>query len=199
LLPADYLINITLDRARNITGFFCGDVLEAHAVGCAFCKDTAMLPCESDFPIVVTSNSGYPLDQNLYQSVKGMSAAAQIVRPGGKILIAAQCNDGFPSHGNFRKLLEEHESPQAMLETISTPGFRESDQWQVQVLALILSKARIGLYSEMDPSAVRKAHLEPISDLRKAIDSELERLGDPRAAIAILPEGPLTIPYLKKS
>lgn len=199
LLPVDYLINITLDRARKITGFFCGDVLPAHAAGCAFCKETAMLPCESDFPIVVTSNSGYPLDQNLYQSVKGMSAAAQIVRPGGKILIAAQCQDGFPSHGNFRKLLEAHESPEAMLETICCPGFREFDQWQVQVMALLLRKARIGLYSEMDPSVVRKAHLEPVADLRKAIDSELERLGDPHAAIALLPEGPLTIPYLAKS
>jgi nickel-dependent lactate racemase len=158
-----------------------------------------MLPCESDFPIVVTSNSGYPLDQNLYQSVKGMSAAAQIVRPGGKILIAAQCKDGFPAHGNFRKLLEEHDSPEAMIETICRPGFREFDQWQVQVLALILRKARIGLYSDMDPSAVRNAHLEPVSDLRKAIDAELERLGDPHAPIAILPEGPLTIPYLTKA
>lgn len=69
-----------------------------------------MIACENDFPIVVTSNSGYPLDQNLYQSVKGMSAAAQIVQPGGLILSAAQCNDGFPDHGNFRKLFYEHAS-----------------------------------------------------------------------------------------
>lgn len=199
LLPVDFLVNITLDRQRRITGFFCGDVLEAHAAGCAFCKETAMSPCTEAFPIVVTSNSGYPLDQNLYQSVKGMSAASQIVKPGGLILMAARCNDGFPAHGNFRKLLREHATPGGMLETICAPGFREFDQWQVQLLALILKKARVGLYSEMDPDAVREAHMEPVSDLRSAIDAELAKIGDPHAQVAILPEGPLTIPYLQQA
>jgi len=197
LLPVDYCINITLDRERRITGFFCGDVEEAHAAGCAFCKDTAMIPCDEPFPIVVTSNSGYPLDQNLYQSVKGMSAAAQIVQPGGLILIAARCDDGFPAHGNFRKLLEQHDSPDAMLDTICAPGFRESDQWQVQLLALILKKARVGLHSDMNDADTRGAHLEPVSDLRAAIDRERERLGQPDAPVAVMPEGPLTIPYLR--
>ncbi len=196
LLPADYLVNITLDRERRITGFFCGDVLEAHEAGCAFCKETAMSFCEEDFAVVVTSNSGYPLDQNLYQSVKGMSAASQVVKPGGLILMAARCNDGFPAHGNFRKLLEEHDSPDAMLKTICRPGFREFDQWQVQLLALILKKARVGLYSEMEPEAVEAAHLEVVTDLRSAIDDELLRIGNPQARVAVLPEGPLTIPYL---
>lgn len=197
LVPADYLVNITLDRERRITGFFCGDVVEAHEAGCAFCKQTAMSPCAEDFAVVVSSNSGYPLDQNLYQSVKGMSAASQIVRQDGLILMAARCNDGFPAHGNFRKLLEEHASPDVMLETICTPGFREFDQWQVQLFALILKKARVGLYSEMDPAAVRAAHLAPVADLRAAIDAELERIGDPQAPVAVLPEGPLTIPYVQ--
>ena len=76
------------------------------------------------FPIVVTTNSGYPLDQNLYQAVKGMSAAAQIVREGGYIAAAARCNDGFPEHGNFRPLLFDHDSPRALLDTIMPPGFR---------------------------------------------------------------------------
>ncbi|MDA3873647.1 MAG: nickel-dependent lactate racemase [Kiritimatiellae bacterium] len=196
LLPVDFCVNITLDRERRITGFFCGDVDEAHAAGCVFCKDTAMLPCAHDFPIVVTSNSGYPLDQNLYQSVKRMSAAAQIVRPGGLILTAARCNDGFPSHGNFRKLLTQHATPDEMLATICAPGFREFDQWQVQVLALILQKARVGLYSGLDDAETRSAHLEPVHNLRTAIDAELQRLGDPSAPVAIIPEGPLTIPYL---
>jgi lactate racemase len=83
-----------------------------------------------------------------------------------------------------------------MLETICAPGFREFDQWQVQVLALILKKARVGLYSEMNPDEVTKAHLLPVGDLRRAIDQELARIGDPQAPIAILPEGPLCIPYL---
>jgi len=196
LLPVDFCLNITLDRERKITGFFCGDVEPAHKAGCAFCKQTAMTACPEPFPIVVTCNSGYPLDQNLYQSVKGMSAAAQIVKEGGMIISAARCNDGFPSHGNFRRLLREHETPQAMLDTITAPGFRVADQWQVQLLALILLKARVGLYSEISDEDVRSANIEPVKDLRRAIEEELNRIGDPNAPIAILPEGPLTIPYI---
>ena len=88
---------MTLNRDGAITRFFCGDPLEAHRVGCAFAKATAMAGQPRPFPIVVTTNSGYPLDQNLYQAVKGMSAAAQIVEPDGLILAAARCNDGFPA------------------------------------------------------------------------------------------------------
>lgn len=196
LRPVDFCLNITLDRERRITGFFCGDVEPAHEAGCAFCKTTAMTACQEPFPIVVTCNSGYPLDQNLYQTVKGMSAAAQIVKEGGVIFSASRCNDGFPSHGNFRRMLQEHASPQAMLDTITAPGFREADQWQVQLLALILLKARVGLLSELPDEDVRSAKLEPIQDLRSAIDAELERIGDPDAPVAVLPEGPLTIPYI---
>ncbi len=83
LLPLDFCVNVTLNRRREITRFFCGDPIAAHEAGCAFSKETAMVACERPFPIVVTTNSGYPLDQNLYQTVKGMSAAAQIVEPGG--------------------------------------------------------------------------------------------------------------------
>ena len=81
-----------------------------------------MVACDRPFPVVVTTNSGYPLDQNLYQTVKGMSAAAQVVAEGGFIAAASRCNDGFPAHGNFKKLLFDHDSPRAMLDTILTPG-----------------------------------------------------------------------------
>src|SRR5262245_36035186 len=90
LVPLHFCINVTLNRDRAITGFYCGDAILAHARGCAAAKATAMVACERAFPIVVTTNGGYPLDQNLYQTVKGMSAAAQIVRDGGYILTAAR-------------------------------------------------------------------------------------------------------------
>src|SRR6266508_2009065 len=88
-LPVDFLVNVTLNRRRPITGFFCGETLAAHERGCAFSKSTVMIPCPTPFPIVVTTNSGYPLDQNLYQAVKGMSAAAQIVAQDGLIVVAS--------------------------------------------------------------------------------------------------------------
>jgi nickel-dependent lactate racemase len=195
LLPIDFCINVTLNRRREITGFYCGEVLAAHEAGCAFSRRTVMVPCEQPFPIVVTTNSGYPLDQNLYQAVKGMSAAAQIVASDGYIATAARCNDGFPEHGNFKKLLHDYGSPRALLDAITSPGFSLYDQWEAQLMAGVLLKARVGLFSELPSGDVRRAHLEPIDDLQSALEGEIERAGD-GAKVAILPEGPMTIPYI---
>jgi nickel-dependent lactate racemase len=195
LLPIDFCVNVTLNRQRQITRYFCGDVIAAHDAGCAFSRETVMVPCDRPFPIVVTTNSGYPLDQNLYQAVKGMSAAAQIVGDGGYIAAAARCNDGFPAHGNFRTLLVEHGSPKALLDTITQPGFLMYDQWEAQILANIRLKARVGLLSEIADDEVRRAHLEPVHDIGQAVQAELDRLGED-APVAVLPEGPMTIPYL---
>ena len=195
LLPIDFCINVTINRQREITRFFCGDVRAAHAQGCTFAKETAMVACPRPFPVVVTTNGGYPLDQNLYQAVKGMSAGAQIVEGGGLILAASKCNDGFPDHGNFRKLLFGHDSPEALLETILAPGFSMYDQWEAQLLAMIRLKARVGLYSDIAPEEVRRAHLEPVEDISARLGEELRRVGR-EAPVAVLPEGPMTIPYL---
>jgi nickel-dependent lactate racemase len=195
LLPVDMLINVTQNRQRDITGFFCGDVIAAHEAGCAFAKKTAMVPCPKAFPIVLTSNSGFPLDQNLYQTVKGMSAAAQIVSDGGLIIAAAECGDGFPNHGSFKRFLFEHSSAQAMLDTINHAPAPIEDQWQVQLMALILVRARVGVHSLISPDEIRHAHLEPVADIAARIARELERIGADQP-IAVMPEGPMTIPYL---
>jgi nickel-dependent lactate racemase len=195
LLPLDFCVNVTLNRRREITRFFGGDPIAAHEAGCAFSKRTAMVACGRAFPIVVTTNSGYPLDLNLYQTVKGMSAAAQIVETGGYIATASRCHDGFPEHGNFKKLLFDHDSPRALLDAIEAPGFSLHDQWEAQLLALIRLKARVGLRSELPDEDVRRAHLEPISDVGAAVARELQRIGA-GAPVAVLPEGPQTIPYV---
>ncbi len=195
LLPIDFCINVTLNRQRQITRFFCGDVITAHEEGAAFCKQTAMVACEHPYPIVVTTNSGYPLDQNLYQTDKGLAAAAQIVEDGGLILCASECSDGFPAHGNYRKLLFDHATPRDLRHTILSPGFSLFDQWEAQKHADICLKARVALYSTLPADDVRRAYLEPVNDLNAFIAAEVERVGQ-GAPIAVLPEGPQTIPYL---
>ena len=197
LAPVDFCVNVTLNRRREITGFYCGEVIAAHEAGCAFSRehrDGRVRAARARSSI--TTNSGYPLDQNLYQAVKGMSAAAQIVAPGGYIATAARCNDGFPEHGNFKRLLFDHGSPRALLDTIMSPGFSMYDQWEAQLLAGVLLKARVGLYSELPSEDVRRAHLEPIADLEETLAAELRRVGAD-APIAVLPEGPMTIPYVE--
>ena len=191
--PVDLLVNVALNRRHEITGFFCGDVLRAHEKGCAFVRDAATVTCAESFPVVLTSNSGSPLDQNLYQSVKGMDAAAQIVDPGGLIVMASRCNDGFPAHGDFARLLRESASPEDLLRTLCAPGVSVDDQWQAQKLALVLRRARVALYSELSPESVRQAHLEPVRDLGAYVAGVLARLG-PDTPVAVLPEGPMTIP-----
>ena len=194
LLPVDFLVNVTLNREQQITRYFCGDVIAAHLAGCAFARQTAMAPCEHPFPVVVTTNAGYPLDQNLYQAVKGMHAAMQVVEQDGFILAAARCNDGFPSHGNFRQLLFDYPTPRALLDAITSPGFSVYDQWEAQLLAIIALRAQVGLKSELDASEVERAHLEPVADVGARVAAELEARGD--VPVAVLPEGPMTIPYL---
>ncbi len=198
LLPVDFCVNVTINRAKEITSFYCGEVHAAHAAGCEANKLTTMVACEREYPIVVTTNGGYPLDQNLYQAVKGMSAAYQIVAEGGLIISVARCNDGFPDHGNFRKMLLEHDSPEAMLETIHSPGFSTFDQWQVQLFAQILQRARVALHSEIPPDGVHRVHLEPVADITARISEELETIGQD-APVAVLPEGPMTVPYLEQA
>ncbi|MCP5095208.1 MAG: nickel-dependent lactate racemase [Chloroflexi bacterium] len=195
VIPLDFCINVTLNHQRQITRFFCGDPLAAHDQGCAFVRETAMVACERPFPIVITSNSGYPLDQNLYQTVKGMCAAAEVVQDDGLIITAARCNDGFPSHGNFTKLLLDHDSPQSLLDTIFTPGFHMLDQWQVQKLAQVQLKAQVALYSELPPTEVARVRIEPIADINALLQEKCMALGKD-VPVAILPEGPMTIPYL---
>ena len=196
LLNVDFCINVTQNSSRQITRLFCGQPLQAHLAGCAFSKETVMIPCDNPFPVVVTTNAGYPLDQNLYQAVKGMSAGAQIVEQDGYILACSKCNDGFPDHGNFKKLMFESNSPRALLDRILTPGFSMYDQWEAQKLALIELKARVGLKSDLNDDDVWKAHLEPVHDINKRVAEELKKYGE-GARIAVLPEGPMGIPYLK--
>ena len=192
-----FLVNVTLNKHRQITGVFAGELDEAHAAGCAFVKSTAMVPVQEPFDIAITTNAGYPLDLNLYQAVKGMSAAAQIIKPGGTIIIAAECWDGIPEHGLYGKLLRQAKDPQDLLDTICSPGFHEQDQWQAQIQAQIQRKADVFVYSDhLADEQIRAALLKPCRSIETTISELLEKYG-PAASICVLPEGPQTIPYVQ--
>jgi nickel-dependent lactate racemase len=151
------------------------------------------------FDIVVSTNSGYPLDLNLYQTVKGMSAAAQIVRPGGSIIMASECRDGVPHGSSYDKLLRSCSTPEELLQLITTPGFFQPEQWQAQIHAQILLRASTYLYSDyLDAHTIRSAYLHPCTSIESQVD-ELLTLYGPDAQIAVLPEGPQTIAYLCES
>lgn len=155
-----------------------------------------MVPVPAPFDIVVTTNSGYPLDMNLYQAVKGMSAAAQIVKVGGTIVCAAECADGVPEHGLYGQLLRAADSPQALLDRILSPGFLEQDQWQAQIQAQIQLRADVHIYADgLTDGQIRDALFTPCRDIAQTLARLREHHG-PDATICILPEGPQTIPYV---
>ena len=192
----DFSVDVTINRDRKITSVYAGELFATHRAACQTAKRTAMRPVPEPFDVVVTTNSGYPLDLNLYQAVKGMSAAAQIVSDGGTIVCAAECSDGIPDHGEYKRLLSEGESPEALLEMINAPGFSRHDQWQVQLQAQIQTRARVMLKSGyLEPHQVSAAHLEPVDDVAAAASEALREYG-PSARICALPEGPQTIPYV---
>jgi nickel-dependent lactate racemase len=197
MAPVDFAVDVTLNRDQQITAAFAGDILSEHRRACNFAKDTAMRAVPEPFDVVLTTNSGYPLDQNLYQAVKGMSAAAKIVKPGGTIICAAECRDGLPNHGSYGAVLGSQPDPEALLAMINTPGYSTPDQWQVQIQAQIQTKAAVLVKaSGLSDAEVRAAHFQPIADVREAVLAALRRAG-PDATLCVLPQGPQTIPYVQ--
>jgi nickel-dependent lactate racemase len=195
MAPPHFMVNVAVNARREITALWAGHYLQAHEIGCRFVAEHATRPVEEAFDIVITTNSGYPLDQNLYQTVKGMSAAARIVKPDGAIIAVSECSDGLPDHGNFKQLLQMRRTPHELLEMIEAPGFELYDQWEAQTQAIIQRKADVYLYSSLDPQTVRDAMLTPIASVEGALAALLDRYG-PGARVAVLPEGPQTVPYV---
>jgi nickel-dependent lactate racemase len=197
--PPTFLLNVTLNRNKQITGVFAGDLEEAHKQGCTSVKENAMVPIKEPCDIVITSNSGYPLDLSLYQSIKGISAASQVVKKGGSIIAAADCWDGIPDHGEYGRLLLGANSPQNLLETIRTPGFSMQDMWQAQIQALISQKADVYFYSEnLSDEQIIGALLKPCRSIEATVNKLVRKYG-PEASICVLLEGPQTIPYIRNA
>jgi lactate racemase len=191
-----FAFDVVLNKAKEIVAAFGGDLPAMHAAACAAARSAAMRPVAGPFDVVVTTNSGFPLDQNLYQSVKGMSAAHQITRPGGLIVCAAECRDGFPDHGSYRQVLASASSPQALLDDIRARDQTVPDQWQVQIQAQIQAAHRVVMHtSYLSDADLATAHLEQTPDISATVADALAAAG-PGARLCVLPEGPQTIPYL---
>tara|TARA_B100000378_G_scaffold68224_1_gene51367 strand:- start:148 stop:1407 length:1260 start_codon:yes stop_codon:yes gene_type:complete len=190
-----FLLNVTLNEQRDITNVFAGDIIEAHKTGCVFVKKSAMQPVEQPFDIVVTTNSGYPLDLNLYQGVKGMSAGARVLKEGGTLILAAECREGVPDGSPLDDLLRSADSIEEILAMLSTPGFVRPEQWQAQIQALVQRRAEVLVHCMLDNDTLEACHLAPCADINAEVAKRLAKLG-PDARVAVLPQGPLTIPYL---
>src|SRR3990172_842136 len=173
LTKPTFSVFITLNERREITGVFAGELVAAHQAGIEQAERQYVRPIPHLFDIVVSTNMGYPADLNLYQSVKGMSVAAQAVREGGAIVLAAECRDGL-GLAEYTELLTSEASPQALLERIHSPGFARYDQWGVQCQAMVQAKADAWLHSSMSRGTTEAAHLHYCEDVSATV-AELRR------------------------
>ncbi len=195
--PPDFLLNVTVDAANSITGLFAGDHLAAHRAGCAWVKEHSFVTVKQRYPLVVTSNCGYPLDQNIYQAVKGIAAAANIARDDGAILLCAECADGFAGHRHFAEIMRQGETAADVLKWIAAQPETVIDQWQAQILAQILIRVPVYVYSAMPAGQLREIKMYPLEDPGDFFEQRINRMYNKEVNIAILPLGFQTVPTEK--
>lgn len=191
-----FIVNTTQAPNGEITGVFTGDLVEAHRAGVEFAKQSATIPVHERFDIVITTASGYPLDINLYQAIKGLAVAGNIVKDGGAIILAAACEEGLPDYGEYADVLETSHTPQELLSKITSETISMQDQWDAQIQAQICSRSNFFIYSEgLSDDEIKKAFGIPCRDIEGLLDDLLSMYGD-LATIAVVPYGPQSIPYI---
>lgn len=184
-----YIVNVVIDEDKRIVKAFAGDYEKAHLAGCAFLSELVEIELPSA-DIVITSNGGYPLDQNIYQAVKGMTAAEAAVNDGGVIIMVAACNDG---HGgrSFYDHLAQAESPAALLEKVALIPRNKTlpDQWEFQILARILNRHTVIMVTDQcDAQMIRDMHMEHSESVEDALKRAYDLKGD-AASVAVIPDG----------
>ncbi len=192
----DFILNVTLNERRQITGVFAGGLEEAHREGVAFMARQCRSEVDAPVDAVITSAAGFPLDLTFYQTVKGMTAAAGILRKDGVVVIASKCGEGIGSP-EFTKLILGSDSIERFLEDIRKPGVYTLDQWQLQKLASVVTGHEVWLYSDGIPKDTQKnLFVTPLGSMEEVVPRILERFG-PNARIAVIPEGPYVYAAVK--
>ena len=192
LARTDFIVNVTLNENRGITGVFAGDLDEAHMEGVRFmstqCRDTVSGKVDA----VITSSAGFPLDLTFYQTVKGMTAVQNIVKKGGVIIIASRIAEGIGSP-EFTDLLIETSSTGEFEDNILKPGYLVLDQWQFQKLCQVLRDNEVWLYTEgLDKGTQEQIFVKPLDSVEQGIEMVRKRFGDD-ARIAVVPDGPYVL------
>ena len=184
-----YIVNVVINEKKEAIYAVAGDVEAAHLAGCEFLSGLCRAkPMMAD--IAISTNGGYPLDQNIYQAVKGMTAAEATVREGGVIIMLAKSNDGHGGEQFFRQLADEPDISKTM-DIFLSRGRNETvpDQWQTQIFLRILQRARVVYVSEAPDEMVRAMHMTPAKDLEKAIRIAKDMVGNDNASITAIPDG----------
>jgi lactate racemase len=191
----NFIVNVLLNKDKEITHVVAGDPFLAHERGCDIEQEICSVKVDRKYDIVITTNSGAPLDLDFYQTCKGIENASRITREGGTIIIASACDTGIGPE-SFKDLHAESDTPQEVLQRIKEEG-PIGVQWQNQVLARVQLSNSIYLVSELEYRLAKEMKVKPFPTIEKALQKALKVLGN-KAEIAIIPEGPLVLPILEE-
>lgn len=192
----DFIVNVCIDDKHQITKVAAGDLEIAHRELVNYQLDKVFKTITKPFDIVVCGNGGYPLDINLYQAVKSMAIGEMAVKEGGTLISVNECEDGV-GHKKFRELLFSGESPEIIHKKIINHDIVVPDQWEIQILTRILSKADIFVISSLKEKELGNIGLKYAKNVEKAINLSIKKYGN-NANILFLPHGPQVLPYLRK-
>ncbi len=185
-----YIVNVILDGEKRITAAFAGDFREAHKAGCDLLSQYCKVVPKQKGEIVITSNGGAPLDQNVYQAVKGLTAAEAAATPDGVLIICARCNDGVGGEGFYHTLKECSDVGSLLKQIRQIPMEKtEPDQWQYQILLRMMEHHRIIFVS--DPKmqhTIEEMKLEYAPTLDEALNRAFSEKGE-NAHLVVIPDG----------
>lgn len=184
-----FIVNVAIDKDKKVIASFAGDVDKAHKQGCEFVTNLSKID-KIPADIVVSTNGGYPLDQNIYQSVKGMTAAEATCKEGGVIIMVAACNDGHGGQSFYNNVVNSI-SPQEILENVRNIKKEDTipDQWEFQILARILNKFTVIMVTdECDPNMITNMHMKHAYNFEEALNLAYEIKGKD-AKVVVIPDG----------
>lgn len=184
-----FIVNVVLDQDKKVIRAFAGHFDEAHREGCRFVDQLSGVDA-APADIVISTNGGYPLDQNIYQSVKGMTAAEATCRPGGVIIMVSSCIDGHGGQELYDTFANEKDKEKIMAGFLETD--RDStvpDQWESQILCRILLKHKVIMVTQAPRKMVEEMQMEYAEDLSEAIQMADAYLGNKNSKITVIPDG----------
>jgi nickel-dependent lactate racemase len=191
----DFIVNTVIDAERRMLSVVAGDMEQAFLEGVRFVEKLVVDTVPEPVDVVVTSSAGHPLDTTYYQSVKGMVTAAQIVKPGGTIILAASMTQGIGSP-EFQRLFDENPTLDAFMDRILHTDYFVMDQWQLEELAKVRRKAEVKVVTDgLDPETLSRLFVQSAPTVETAVADCLARYGD-NATIAVIPKGPYVIAEL---
>lgn len=184
-----YIVNVVLNAHGEVIASFAGDTEKAHLAGCAYVGE--LMACETEAAdIVITTNNGYPLDQNLYQMVKGMSTAEGCCREGGVIIAVGKCGDGIGGDVFYQMFKNELTAAEILEEFRAvSPAETRIDQWQAHILARIMEKHHVVLVSDIEDEIARDFRMHPAKTVEEALAIADGLLGHHEGSISVIPEG----------